>query len=148
MTNVSIRDVSAEDHAVWLPLWQAYLTFYESTLADEVSAVTWQRFLEPSEPTHAALAWVDDKAVGLVQWIYHRSNWTVENSCYLQDLYVDGDQRGRGVGQQLIAHVHAVAKHANCAKVHWLTHETNATAIRLYEQVAERSGFIQFRQGL
>jgi hypothetical protein len=29
-----------------------------------------------------------------------------------------------------------------------LTHETNATAIQLYERIAERPGFIQFRKGL
>ena len=40
------------------------------------------------------------------------------------------------------------ASAAQCAKVHWLTHETNATAIALYERTAERPGFIQFRKAL
>ncbi|MBC3466204.1 GNAT family N-acetyltransferase [Pseudomonas sp. RW10S2] len=148
MSNVTLRPVTLEDHAAWLPLWQAYLRFYQTTLADEVTATTWQRLLAPSEPTHSALAWVDGKAVGMVNYIYHRSNWSIENSCYLQDLYVDGEQRGLGIGRQLIEHVYATAKAAGCIKVHWLTHETNATAISLYEQVAERPGFIQFRKAL
>ncbi|AXA27459.1 GNAT family N-acetyltransferase [Pseudomonas putida] len=148
MSNVTLRPVTLEDHAAWLPLWQAYLRFYQTTLADEVTANTWQRLLDPSEPTHSALAWVDGKAVGMVNYIYHRSNWSIENSCYLQDLYVDGKQRGLGIGRQLIEHVYAAAKTAGCIKVHWLTHETNATAISLYEQVAERPGFIQFRKAL
>ncbi|PWB32235.1 GNAT family N-acetyltransferase [Pseudomonas sp. SDI] len=148
MSSVSIRPVTAADHAAWLPLWQAYLRFYETTLADEVSASTWQRLLDPSEPTHSALAWVEGKAVGMVNFIYHRSNWSVQNACYLQDLYVTSEQRGLGVGRQLIEFVYASAKQDDCAKVHWLTHETNATAIGLYEQVAERPGFIQFRKGL
>ncbi|MBF8758039.1 GNAT family N-acetyltransferase [Pseudomonas guariconensis] len=148
MPSVTLRPVSANDHAAWLALWQAYLHFYETELADEVSTSTWQRLLDANEPTHSALAWVDGKAVGMVNWIYHRSNWSIENACYLQDLYVNTDQRGLGIGRQLIEHVYATAKAANCIKVHWLTHETNATAIRLYEQVAERPGFIQFRKGL
>ncbi|MGC7836886.1 N-acetyltransferase family protein [Pseudomonas wayambapalatensis] len=148
MSNVTLRPVTLEDHAAWLPLWQAYLRFYQTTLADEVTATTWQRLLDPSEPTHSALAWVDGKAVGMVNYIYHRSNWSIENSCYLQDLYVDGEQRGLGIGRQLIEHVYATAKAAGCIKVHWLTHETNATAISLYEQVAERPGFIQFRKAM
>lgn len=148
MSNVTLRPVTLEDHAAWLPLWQAYLRFYQATLAEEVTANTWQRLLDPSEPTHSALAWVDGKAVGMVNYIYHRSNWSIENSCYLQDLYVDGEQRGLGIGRQLIEHVYAAAKTAGCIKVHWLTHETNATAISLYEQVAERPGFIQFRKAL
>lgn len=148
MSTVQIRPVTAADHAAWLPLWQAYQRFYETRIDEAVSAVTWQRMLDTSEPTNAALAWVDGKAVGMVHWIYHRSNWTVENACYLQDLYVDANQRGKGVGRQLIELVYDTARQAGCTKVHWLTHETNATGISLYEQVAERPGFIQFRKAL
>ncbi|MBI6919247.1 N-acetyltransferase family protein [Pseudomonas monteilii] len=146
MSSVTLRPVTAQDHAAWLALWQAYLHFYESELADEVSLNTWQRLLDPKEPTHSALAWVDGKAVGMVNFIYHRTNWSIGNACYLQDLYVNGTQRGLGIGRQLIEYVYTTAKADNCSKVHWLTHETNATAISLYQQVAERSGFIQFRK--
>jgi hypothetical protein len=78
---IEIRPITAADQAAWLPLWQGYLDFYQSALPAETSAVTWQRFLDPSEPTHAALAWHDGQALGLVQWIFHRSNWSVEDSC-------------------------------------------------------------------
>ncbi|MGY3300634.1 GNAT superfamily N-acetyltransferase [Pseudomonas sp. TE6288] len=148
MTAITLRPVRAEDHAAWLPLWQAYLRFYQTELPGAVNSSTWQRLLDADEPTHSTLAWVDGKAVGMVNFIYHRSNWSIENSCYLQDLYVDSEIRGLGIGRQLIEHVYATAKAAGCIKVHWLTHETNATAISLYEQVAERPGFIQFRKAL
>ena len=148
MTDVRIRPVSVDDHHAWLPLWQAYLRFYNTELAEGVSDTTWQRLVAPNEPTHSALAWLGDEAVGMVNFIYHRSNWSIENSCYLQDLLVDPAQRGTGVGRKLIEFVYATAKADGCAKVHWLTHETNATAIQLYERIAERPGFIQFRKGL
>ncbi|EPJ80346.1 GNAT family acetyltransferase [Pseudomonas ogarae] len=148
MSQPEIRLVSADDHAAWLPLWQAYLRFYKTELPDAVSQSTWQRLLDEHEPTHAALAWDGDTAVGLVHFIYHRSNWSIENSCYLQDLLVTEQSRGTGVGRQLIEFVYATAKADGCCKVHWLTHETNATAIQLYERIAERPGFIQFRKAL
>lgn len=148
MSQLEIRRVSADDHAAWLPLWQAYLRFYKTELPDAVSQSTWQRLLDEHEPTHAALAWDGDTAVGLVHFIYHRSNWSIENSCYLQDLLVTEQSRGTGVGRQLIEFVYATAKADGCCKVHWLTHETNATAIQLYERIAERPGFIQFRKAL
>ncbi len=148
MTQIDIRPVSANDHAAWLPLWQAYLRFYNTELPDAVTQSTWQRFLDPNEPIHAALAWAEGKALGMVHYIYHRSNWSIENSCYLQDLLVVPEARGTGVGRLLIEHVYATAKADGCCKVHWLTHETNATAIQLYERIAERPGFIQFRKGL
>ena len=148
MPHVTLRPVGANDHPAWLALWQAYLRFYQTELADAVSSSTWQRLLDPDEPTHSLLAWVDGKAVGMVNFIYHRSNWSIENSCYLQDLYVDASQRGLGIGRRLIEQVYARASADGCCKVHWLTHESNATAISLYQQVAERPGFIQFRKGV
>lgn len=146
MTDIQIRPVSANDHAAWLTLWQAYLHFYQTELADDVTASTWQRLLDSQEPTHSALAWQGDTAIGMVNFIFHRSNWSIEDACYLQDLFVDPQQRGGGVGRQLIEYVYARAQEQGSRKVHWLTHETNATAIKLYERIAERSGFIQFRQ--
>lgn len=143
---VEIRPVSAADQTHWLALWQAYLRFYETELAQEVADSTWKRLLDPAEPTNAALAWENDRAVGMVNFIYHRSNWSIENACYLQDLYVTEQARGLGVGRKLIEHVYATAAANGCNKVHWLTHETNATAIQLYERIAERGGFIQFRK--
>jgi GNAT superfamily N-acetyltransferase len=148
VTDSQIRPVTEQDHAAWLPLWQAYLQFYKTQLPDSVSASTWERLLDPSEPTHAALAWKDGRAVGMVHFIYHRSNWSIANSCYLQDLIVAPEERGTGVGRLLIEHVYLTARADGCDKVHWLTHETNATAIQLYERIAERSGLIQFRKPL
>ena len=148
MSDVQVRAVTAEDQTVWLPLWKAYLAFYKTELADAVTQSTWQRLLDPDEPTHAALAWLDGKALGMVHFIYHRSNWSIHNACYLQDLLVDPDSRGTGVGRALIEYVYATAKADGADKVHWLTHESNATAIQLYERIAERSGLIQYRKAL
>jgi len=47
-----------------MPLWQGYQRFYNATIAEETSALTWRRFLDPAEPMHAALAWRGDVATG------------------------------------------------------------------------------------
>ncbi len=146
MSTLEIRAISAADHAAWLPLWQGYQRFYKTEIAEQTTAITWQRFLDPAEPINAALAWQDGQAVGLVHFIYHRSTWTVGNYCYLQDLYVDEAIRGSGIGRQLIEHVYTQAKAAGASRVHWLTHETNTDAMHLYDKVADRSGFVQYRK--
>ncbi len=146
MSTLQIRAISAADHAAWLPLWQGYQRFYKTVIAEETTAITWQRFLDPAEPINAALAWQDGQAVGLVHFIYHRSTWTVGNYCYLQDLYVDEAIRGGGIGRQLIEHVYTQAKAAGASRVHWLTHETNTDAMHLYDNIADRSGFVQYRK--
>ncbi|SEP05132.1 GNAT family N-acetyltransferase [Pseudomonas sp. Snoq117.2] len=142
---MTIRPLTETDHAVWHELWQAYLAFYETRLPETTYARTWQRLLDPHEPMHGALALEDDCALGLVHFIYHRSCWTEGSSCYLEDLYVAADSRGKGIGGQLIADVYRQADLARCDRVHWLTHETNRNARRLYDGLAERSGFLQYQ---
>jgi ribosomal protein S18 acetylase RimI-like enzyme len=143
-----IRVLEPGDREKWLELWTAYLAFYETVLPDEVHASTWRRLLDPSEPTWGALALRDGVPVGLVQWIYHRTNWSIADTCYLQDLYVSPDARGQGHARALIAHVAAEAGMRDCARLYWLTHESNDTAMALYDRVAGRSGFIQYRIAL
>jgi GNAT superfamily N-acetyltransferase len=143
-----IRPLRPEDHAAWLPLWRGYQAFYEVDIAPEVSASTWARLLDPAEPVAGALAWNGATAVGLVHHIRHRSCWTTGDYCYLQDLFVSPALRGSGIGRKLIEHVYAEASREGCARVYWLTHETNMTAMRLYDRIAERSGFVQYRKHL
>ncbi|MBV2193879.1 MAG: hypothetical protein KUL81_11125, partial [Azonexus sp.] len=73
---LEIFPITTADHAAWHQLWQGYQRFYAAVIAEETSDVTWQRFLDPAEPMHAALAWHEGRAVGLVHWIFHRSCWT------------------------------------------------------------------------
>ena len=146
--DVEIRPVGDADHAAWLPLWQGYQRFYMTEIPAEVSVINWQRFLDPADPLHAALAWADGQAVGLAHWLYHRSSWTIGDYCYLEDLYIARDLRGQGVGRQLIEYVEAQARAAGCSKLYWLTHETNTSAMRLYARVAEHSGFVQYAKAL
>jgi GNAT superfamily N-acetyltransferase len=147
-SQIQVTPLSEHDFAIWQPLWQGYQDFYEVQIPQATRLVTWQRILDPAEPVFGALAMADGNALGLVHWIFQRSCWTVEDSCYLQDLYVSPQQRGSGVGRQLIEHVYGQAKAAGSSRVHWLTHETNSTAMQLYDHIAQRSGFVQYRKQL
>ena len=145
---VEIRQLSAADYETWLPLWKSYQAFYKATIPEEVTRESFRRMLDPEEPTFGALAFLDGRAIGVVHWIFHRSNWSVGDYCYLQDLYVSEGSRGKGQGRLLIEHVYADARKAGCSRVYWLTHETNQTAMLLYDHVAEKSGFVQYRKTL
>ena len=70
-----------------------------------------------------------------MHYIFHRHGWQIEDVCYLQDLYVAPEARGRGAGRPLIEAVYAAADAAGGPNVYWLTEETNATARRLYDRV-------------
>lgn len=146
MGSIEIRAVDGSDFDRWLPLWSGYQWFYTVDIPRAVTVVTWNRFLDPVEPVHAAIAMLDGRPVGLVHWIYHRSTWATEDYCYLQDLFVLDDVRGSGLGRSLIEHVAADAKSRGARRVYWSTHETNQSAMLLYDRIAERSGFVQYRK--
>ena len=145
-----VRSVLAADFARWLPLWEGYNAFYgragPTALPETVTRTTWARFLDPAEPVHALVAESDGELLGLVHYIFHRSTISIPPVCYLQDLFTVEHGRGGGVGRSLIEAVAARAREAGAERLYWLTHETNHTAMRLYDAVAERSGFIVYRR--
>ncbi len=146
MGDILIRPLARADRAQWEPLWQGYLKFYESSVPDEVTETTFERFFDDAEPIHALVAERDGEIVGIVHYIFHRSTWTKGPYCYLQDLFTASHARGGGVGRKLIEAVYERAKAEGASRVYWLTQESNTAARALYEQVAERSGFIQYRK--
>ena len=145
-SDITIRPLRPDERAAWEPLWQGYQTFYKVTIPAEATAVLWTRLHDPNEPMGVLGAYVGGKLYGIVHYILHRSCWSVGDYCYLQDLFVAAGVRNRGLGRALIKAVEDKARAAGASRVHWLTHETNTDARALYDQVAERSGFIQYRK--
>jgi GNAT superfamily N-acetyltransferase len=135
-----------DDFAQWVTLWKGYQVFYKTNIAEATTDTTWSRFLDSAEPMYCAVAEVDGELIGMVHYIFHRSCWTEGDYVYLQDLFAAPEMRGKGVGRALIDHVYAVAKAQGGSRVWWLTHETNSDAMHLYDKIADKSGFIQYRK--
>jgi GNAT superfamily N-acetyltransferase len=141
-----IRPVEPADRPRWEPLWKGYQVFYKVDLPADVTEHTWRRFFDGLEPVHALVAEEGDALIGVVHYLFHRSTWMIGPTCYLQDLFTTETARGKGVGRALIEAVYRAAAEAGASRVYWNTHETNATARALYDKVATRSGFIQYRK--
>lgn len=141
-----IRALTASDKEAWLPLWAGYLEFYKSSVAPEVTELTFARLLDSNEPMFALVAELEGRVVGMTQCVLHRSTWTRGPYLYLNDLFVMPQLRGSGVGRALIEAVYARADELGAERVYWLTHETNTQARALYDHLATRTGFIQYRR--
>jgi GNAT superfamily N-acetyltransferase len=143
-----VRPVVAEDHGQWLPLWDGYNAFYgrsgPTALAPEVTRETWRRLFDGLEPVHGLVAERNGEILGFVHYLFHRSTTATGPDCYLRDLFTRADTRGAGVGEALIRSVGQRAKAAGASRVYWQTHETNATARRLYDRVASHAGFLVY----
>jgi GNAT superfamily N-acetyltransferase len=149
---VLIRPIQASDFNRWKPLWEGYNAFYgrkeETALPEAVTNTTWSRFFDSYEPVHALVAEQSGQLLGLVHFLFHRSTISIQPTCYLQDLFTTEASRSKGVGRALILEVYRRAEAAGCSRVYWLTHETNSTAMKLYNKVAEKSGFVVYRKTL
>lgn len=145
-----VRPIARQDYDAWLVLWDGYNAFYgrsgPTALSAEITRVTWGRFFDTYEPVHALVADDGGQLLGLAHYLFHRSTTSIEPSCYLQDLFTGKAARGKGVGRALINGVYEQARLAGSPRVYWQTHETNQTAMQLYDKVAERSGFIVYRK--
>lgn len=145
---VRIRPPEPRDKRRWLELFKGYIEFYGTSVPDDVIETLWQRLLRGGEGFHAALIAVDetDRPIGLAHILMHHSTWTNGWYCYLEDLFVDPSVRGRGAGRALIEAVYAQADAQGCSRTYWMTHETNATARALYDKLASKAPFVQYRR--
>jgi len=147
-TSVNVRPIRRDDYQAWLPLWDGYNAFYgrtgETALDPVITAMTWERFFDDSEPVFALVAELDGKLIGLTHYLYHRSTTRIELVCYLQDLFTDPQLRGRGVGRSLIQSVLAEARSTGIKRIYWQTHVSNTAGRLLYDQVAKHAGFIVY----
>jgi len=145
-----VRPATRDDYDRWLPLWHGYNAFYgrsgDTALAPEITAATWDRFFDPYEPMFALVAEQGGVLLGLTHYLLHRSTTSLLPSLYLQDLFTTTEARGKGVGRALIEAVYAAARAQGLPRVYWQTHETNETAMTLYDRIAEKSGFLVYRK--
>jgi len=142
-----VRDLSAQDEARWRTLWDGYLTFYEASVAPDVTDTTWARLLDGASPMFALVAELDGEVVGIVNCVLHANTWTSKPVCYLQDLYVAPEARGQGAGRILIDAVSERAKAQDWHRVYWRTASDNTTAQALYDKLAKRTGWVTYEVG-
>lgn len=143
-----VRSLEERDRVAWERLFRAYIEFYRANVPDEVIDLTWQRLMAGGDGNPVGLVAVEaaDVPFGLAHILVHRSTWSTTWYCYLEDLYVDAARRKTGAGRALIEAVYREADARGCTRTYWMTQEGNATARALYDRVAARAPFVQYRR--
>jgi GNAT superfamily N-acetyltransferase len=146
--SIEIVPVAAAHKLGWLPLWHGYLEFYEHILTDAQTELTWNRLIDPHFNIHGFVALDGDRVVGFTNYSFTHSTWEARQTIYLEDLFVDPELRGGGIGRALIEAVTDVARREGMSKVYWLTQETNATARKLYDSLATVIPFVRYERSV
>lgn len=146
---VIIRPIEKKDKEEWTEMWSGedgYLVFYKSTVPAEVTEETFRRFFDENEPVYAIVAQDEEtgKLIGFANYLTHRNTWTIEDTMYLNDLFVKPSCRLKGVGRKLIEYVYSEADRLNCKKCYWSTQFENHRAQLLYTKVGRKSGFLTY----
>ncbi len=141
----AIRAVAPGDRAAWERLWRGYLDFYGTVLPEEVFDAQWSRLMA-SDTVRGLVAVRDARLAGLAHLVLHVHGWKTTPVCYLQDLYVDPEARGEGLGRQLLEAVYGAADAAGAPDVYWLTQSGNVTARRLYDRAGRLTDFIKYQR--
>ena len=143
-----VRTLEARDAAAWRRLFEGYIAFYAASVPEHVIDATWRRLMAGGEGVQIALVAVDDadEPFGLAHVLFHRSTWSATWYCYLEDLFVDPARRNEGAGRDLIEAVYREADARGCTRTYWMTQESNTVARALYDRVATKAPFVQYRR--
>jgi GNAT superfamily N-acetyltransferase len=139
-----IRNPSSEDEGAWRRLWAGYNEFYETNVPAAVTQRTWERILDPASPMFARLAEDEGHVVGFAVCVLHEGTWTLDSICYLEDLFVEPNFRGRGAGRRLIEDLIVQAREKSWSRVYWHTRADNP-ARRLYDEFVKADDVVRYR---
>ena len=142
---LTIRAIEEKDKDQWLKLWAGYLEFYKSTITPEQTELTWKRLINHEQKMFGFVAESEEGVIGFTHCLFRPSTWTETDYCYLEDLFVNPNIRGKGIGRALMNKVFELAKVKNSKRVYWTTQEFNKTARVLYDSITPVSEFVQYR---
>ena len=142
---VQVRPLQESDKGAWLELWHGYLRFYKTSLSDEQTELTWNRLLDPNYNSNCFVVTDNGQVVGITHYALQTSTWAKNNYCYLEDLFVNPDLRGKGYGRALIDAVRDFAITQGSSRLYWNTDHDNTTARKLYDTYTNESGKVQYR---
>jgi GNAT superfamily N-acetyltransferase len=141
---VIIRQIEQGDRQQWRPLWQGYLDFYEVTLSEQQSDLTWERFFDSAHVIQGIVAQIDCSIVGIAHAMLRQSTWEPVGDLYIEDLFVAPSSRGQGIARGLIEEFRQQAQALGAGSLYWQTRAGNLKAQALYDQIATKNDYIQY----
>jgi RimJ/RimL family protein N-acetyltransferase len=141
-----VDDLRAEDQMAWARLHRGYLDFYESTRPDQVSAIVWGWLMDPAHELEALVARpdVDAEPVGIAHYRPFPRPLHGSTACFLDDLFVAPEHRGRGAVDALLAGLRSRSLERGWSQVRWITRASNERARSAYDRLAVQTDLVTY----
>ncbi len=132
----AVRAAEPRDVGAIVRLIRALAEFEELTHLLRVTPETLAPHLFGPRPAAEALvAERDGQVIGFALFFTNFSTFLAQPGLYLEDLFVEPAERGRGVGQSLLEHLARLAVARGCGRFEWSVLDWNVNAIRFYERM-------------
>jgi GNAT superfamily N-acetyltransferase len=141
---IEVRPVRDGDFFAWLDLYTKYAEFYDTELTDQRALVLWSWLTAPEHEESGFVAVDGDRIVGLAHVREFARPLEGDRGLFLDDLFVDEEERNAGVGHTLIEHVRSLAQQRGLGVVQWITAQDNSAAQRVYDSVATRTSWVTY----
>jgi GNAT superfamily N-acetyltransferase len=131
---VSVRPVRPDDVPAVVALVEE-LADYEKAL-HEVRLTEEQLtdvLFGPSPALFGHVAEVDGQVAGIALWFLNFSTWRGTHGIYLEDLYVQPQHRGSGLGRELLRTLAAVCVERGYSRLEWSVLDWNTPSIDFYK---------------
>lgn len=132
--NLVVRPAEKNDIPTIFAMIGAIAEYEKLTHQLEVTETVLEESLFSDSPAARALvATVDNHAIGYAIFFYNFSTFIGKKGIYLEDIYVENEYRGKGVGDKLFREVAGIARSEGCSRMEWVALDWNKSAIDFYE---------------
>ena len=135
MTDFEIRDARRGDVPDLIRLVRALAEYEKEPTAAVATAEQFADALFPAHDRPAASALVverDGRVVAMALWFTTFSTWTGQQGMWLEDLFVEPDQRGSGIGRALLVRLAQVCLERGYPRFEWTVLDWNTPSIEFY----------------
>lgn len=145
-STIVVRPAQVEDRAAFLTLWRDFVALAPGEPGNHTMGErNWDRIMDSGSGLRCIVA-ADAQGVltGFTLFLAFPFTWSKGDVCYLQDIYVAAESRGKGVAQAMIAHLRQIGLEAGWFKIFWMTQSDNHAAQYLYDKVAKRMDYLRY----
>ena len=138
----NIRAVQKDDWHSWCHLYKKYLDFYKTSLTQEQLQTVWNWIFD--HQIYCYVATQENNLIGLVHFREFLRPIKATTGVFMDDLFVEPECRGHGIGQELINRVELFSQERNIPVVRWFTNVDNHDAMKMYDKVAFKTQWVTY----
>ena len=136
-----IRKLEHKDKENWAKLYNGYADFYKVPMNTRILDTLWGWIHDKNNIVNGICFELEGKIVGIAHYRTMPRLIKGQYICFLDDLFVEPEFRGQKIAQKLISHLKSLSKVNNWNGIRWTTHSSNKTAKKLYDKIANNTGF-------